>query len=185
MAIPERFACDHLHRFSGRHCFWMAELGGAPLPFQYFPGPEYSQKGEDRSITRGWLSIANWWISCSSYDITPHVTLFHWDSPQALETEYGSWRSRQMAQDLCRLCSDSCEAFGRSHIPLDYPERNFFVSPISDTELIKYPKWLLVRWSRPQRKSGKPLTMLCFSPWSGVSGDSCLFPPALFGCAGG
>ena len=32
--------------------------------------------------------------------ITPYVTLFHWDSPQALEDLYGSWQSRQMAQDF-------------------------------------------------------------------------------------
>ncbi|MBI4782387.1 MAG: beta-glucosidase [Oscillatoriophycideae cyanobacterium NC_groundwater_1537_Pr4_S-0.65um_50_18] len=32
--------------------------------------------------------------------ITPHATLFHWDSPQALEDLYGSWLSREMAQDF-------------------------------------------------------------------------------------
>jgi beta-glucosidase len=26
------------------------------------------------------------------YGITPHATLFHWDSPQALEDLYGSWQ---------------------------------------------------------------------------------------------
>ncbi|PSN12030.1 beta-glucosidase, partial [filamentous cyanobacterium CCP5] len=34
------------------------------------------------------------------YGITPHATLFHWDSPQALEDRYGSWRSRAMAKDF-------------------------------------------------------------------------------------
>ncbi|TVR44779.1 MAG: beta-glucosidase [Planctomycetota bacterium] len=32
--------------------------------------------------------------------ITPHITCFHWDSPLALETRYGSWRSRQIADDF-------------------------------------------------------------------------------------
>ncbi|NJR59668.1 MAG: beta-glucosidase [Cyanobacteria bacterium CRU_2_1] len=34
------------------------------------------------------------------HDITPHATLFHWDSPQALEDLYGSWRSREIAKDF-------------------------------------------------------------------------------------
>ncbi|MEB3360194.1 MAG: GH1 family beta-glucosidase [Synechococcales bacterium] len=34
------------------------------------------------------------------HGITPHVTLFHWDSPQALEDRYGSWQSWEMAKDF-------------------------------------------------------------------------------------
>ncbi|MBW4420180.1 MAG: beta-glucosidase [Myxacorys californica WJT36-NPBG1] len=34
------------------------------------------------------------------HNITPYATLFHWDSPAALEQKYGSWRSREMAQDF-------------------------------------------------------------------------------------
>lgn len=37
--------------------------------------------------------------------ITPHATLFHWDSPQALEDLYGSWQSRQMADDYADYVS--------------------------------------------------------------------------------
>lgn len=39
------------------------------------------------------------------HDITPHVTLFHWDSPESLEKRYGSWRSREMAQDFADYAS--------------------------------------------------------------------------------
>jgi beta-glucosidase len=39
------------------------------------------------------------------HDIQPMITLFHWDSPQALETRYGSWRSREMAQDFADYVS--------------------------------------------------------------------------------
>jgi len=40
-------------------------------------------------------------VDClQEYGITPHATLFHWDSPQALEDRYSSWRSREMAQDF-------------------------------------------------------------------------------------
>jgi beta-glucosidase len=39
------------------------------------------------------------------YGITPAITLFHWDSPLALEQRYGSWRSREMAQDFADYAS--------------------------------------------------------------------------------
>ena len=39
------------------------------------------------------------------HGITPYATLFHWDSPQALEDRYGSWRSREMAQDFADYVS--------------------------------------------------------------------------------
>lgn len=39
------------------------------------------------------------------HGITPWATLFHWDSPQALEDRYGSWRSREMAKDFADYVS--------------------------------------------------------------------------------
>ena len=44
--------------------------------------------------------------------ITPHVTIFHWDSPQALEDRYGSWRSRQMADDFAEYVKVCVQRFG-------------------------------------------------------------------------
>ncbi len=44
--------------------------------------------------------------------ITPHATLFHWDSPQALEKRYGSWRSREMAQDFADYCTATVSRLG-------------------------------------------------------------------------
>ena len=44
--------------------------------------------------------------------ITPHVTLFHWDSPQALEDRYGSWRSRQIADDFAEYVNVCVQRFG-------------------------------------------------------------------------
>ena len=31
-------------------------------------------------------------------DITPYATLFHWDLPQALESKYGGWRSKEVSK---------------------------------------------------------------------------------------
>lgn len=44
--------------------------------------------------------------------ITPHATLFHWDSPQALEDLYGSWRDRQMADDYADYVSTVVSRLG-------------------------------------------------------------------------
>jgi len=44
--------------------------------------------------------------------ITPHATLLHWDSPQALEELYGSWRSREMAKDFAEYCSQTVRRLG-------------------------------------------------------------------------
>jgi beta-glucosidase len=44
--------------------------------------------------------------------IAPVITLFHWDSPQALETRYGSWQSREMAQDFADYAAIVVAALG-------------------------------------------------------------------------
>jgi len=46
------------------------------------------------------------------YGITPHATLFHWDSPQALEDRYGSWQSREMAYDFADYVTAVVERLG-------------------------------------------------------------------------
>jgi beta-glucosidase len=47
-----------------------------------------------------------------NHGITPHATLFHWDSPQALENLYGSWRSREMAKDFADYCGQTVKRLG-------------------------------------------------------------------------
>jgi beta-glucosidase len=37
-----------------------------------------------------------------SAGIAPYVTLFHWDTPQALEDKYGGWRSRKTGEAFAR-----------------------------------------------------------------------------------
>jgi beta-glucosidase len=46
------------------------------------------------------------------HGITPHATLFHWDSPQALEQRYGSWQSREMAQDFADYVTATVSRLG-------------------------------------------------------------------------
>ncbi|ORX36109.1 glycoside hydrolase family 1 protein [Kockovaella imperatae] len=45
--------------------------------------------------------------------ITPYVTLYHWDCPQALEDRYGGWRDKdEIVQDFRRYAQVCFEAFG-------------------------------------------------------------------------
>ncbi|ESK96275.1 beta-glucosidase [Moniliophthora roreri MCA 2997] len=46
--------------------------------------------------------------------ITPCVTLYHWDLPQALHDRYGGWLDRRVIEDFVRYCEICFEAFGNS-----------------------------------------------------------------------
>lgn len=45
--------------------------------------------------------------------IQPLVTLYHWDIPQALEDEYGGWRSEAVVEDFANFADMAFRAFGR------------------------------------------------------------------------
>eukprot|EP00638_Chattonella_subsalsa_P001804 CAMPEP_0117751774 /NCGR_PEP_ID=MMETSP0947-20121206/11185_1 /TAXON_ID=44440 /ORGANISM="Chattonella subsalsa, Strain CCMP2191" /LENGTH=508 /DNA_ID=CAMNT_0005570239 /DNA_START=61 /DNA_END=1584 /DNA_ORIENTATION=+ len=44
--------------------------------------------------------------------ITPFVTLWHWDTPQGLEDEYGSWLSEEITEDFNTYVDVCFQAFG-------------------------------------------------------------------------
>ncbi|GAU47799.1 hypothetical protein TSUD_263300 [Trifolium subterraneum] len=44
--------------------------------------------------------------------IQPHVTLYHWDLPQALEDEYGGWVSRRIIKDFTAYADICFREFG-------------------------------------------------------------------------
>jgi beta-glucosidase len=91
-------ACDHYHRYE-QDIQLMVKLGIQHYRFSIawsrivpegrgcvnLAGIDFYQRLVDGLLAQG---------------ITPHATLFHWDSPQALEDRYGSWRSREMALDF-------------------------------------------------------------------------------------
>lgn len=49
---------------------------------------------------------------CVRLGIKPAITLFHWDTPQALEDRYGGWRSREIVDDFVHYAKVCFEAFG-------------------------------------------------------------------------
>ena len=91
-------ACDHYHRYE-EDVKWMAELGVKNYRFSI----AWSRIIPDGrgTVNEAGIDFYKRLVDClRQHGITPHATLFHWDSPQALETLYGSWRSREMAQDF-------------------------------------------------------------------------------------
>jgi beta-glucosidase len=90
-------ACDHYHRYE-EDVKWMAALGVKHYRFSV-AWPRIIPEGRGAVNQKG-IDFYQRLVDClQQHGITPHATLFHWDSPQALEDRYGSWRSRTMAQD--------------------------------------------------------------------------------------
>jgi beta-glucosidase len=90
-------ACDHYHRYPD-DVKLMADLGIKHYRFS-IAWPRVIPDGRG-SVNEAGVDFYRRLVDClRDHGITPHATLFHWDSPQALEDRYGSWRSREMAQD--------------------------------------------------------------------------------------
>ena len=96
-------ACDHYHRFA-EDVALMAALGVKHYRFS-LAWPRIIPDGRGAVNQAGIDFYKRLLDALEAHNITPHVTLFHWDSPQALETRYGSWRSREMAQDFAEYVS--------------------------------------------------------------------------------
>jgi beta-glucosidase len=91
-------ACDHYHRYP-EDVKLMADLGIKHYRFSL----SWSRVLPDGrgKINEPGLDFYRRLVDCLlQQGITPHATLFHWDSPQALEDRYGSWLNRQMAYDF-------------------------------------------------------------------------------------
>ena len=91
-------ACDHYHRYEADIAL-MAKLGIKHYRFS-LAWPRIVPEGRG-SVNQAGIDYYKRLVDClRHHGITPHATLFHWDSPQALEDRYGSWRSREIAQDF-------------------------------------------------------------------------------------
>ena len=89
-------ACDHYHRYR-EDIELMASLGIKHYRFS-LSWSRLIPEGRGAINKRG-LDFYQRLVDCLlEYHITPYITLFHWDSPQALENSYGSWQSREIAQ---------------------------------------------------------------------------------------
>ncbi|NEP50335.1 MAG: family 1 glycosylhydrolase, partial [Moorea sp. SIO3C2] len=91
-------ACDHYHRYK-EDIELMVKLGIKDYRFS-IAWPRIIPDGRGKVNQEG-VDFYKRLVDCLlDHGITPHATLFHWDSPQALEDKYKSWLSRQMAFDF-------------------------------------------------------------------------------------
>ncbi len=91
-------ACDHYHRFE-EDVQLMVALGITQYRFS-IAWPRIVPEGRG-AVNQAGIDFYSRLVDCLlTHGIEPVPTLFHWDSPQALETRYGSWQSREMAQDF-------------------------------------------------------------------------------------
>ncbi len=84
-------ACDHYHRYREDFAL-MRSLGIAQYRLS-IAWPRIYPEGDGRINTAGLDFYHRLFDAMAAHGITPWVTLFHWDLPQALE-ERGGWTSR-------------------------------------------------------------------------------------------
>ncbi|MGA7937274.1 MAG: GH1 family beta-glucosidase [Kovacikia sp.] len=103
-------ACDHYHLYE-TDVKLMAELGIKHYRFSIAWSRIIPDgRGE---VNQAGVDFYKRLVDClQNHGITPHATLFHWDSPQALEDKYGSWRSREMAKDYADYVTATVSRLG-------------------------------------------------------------------------
>jgi beta-glucosidase len=102
-------ACDHYHRVE-EDLDLLAALGLNAYRFslawpRLFPG------GDGAREERGFDHYARLIDGLLARGITPVVTLYHWDLPQALE-DRGGWRSRDTAERFAEYAAACFDAYG-------------------------------------------------------------------------
>lgn len=105
-----RVACDHYHHYR-EDIKLMASLGIKHYRFS-LSWCRLIPEGRG-AVNEAGIDFYQRLVDCLlEYDITPYVTLFHWDSPQALENLYGSWQSREIAQDFANYAGLAVSRLG-------------------------------------------------------------------------
>ncbi len=105
-----RVACDHYHRFE-EDVKLMAEMGLKGYRFS-IAWSRIMPEGTGRVNQAGLDFYKRLLDALERHGITPYATLFHWDSPQALEDRFGSWQSPEMANAFAEYCQVVVRALG-------------------------------------------------------------------------
>jgi beta-glucosidase len=96
-------ACDHYHRYL-EDVQLMAKLGVKHYRLSV-SWPRVMPDGTG-AVNEAGIGFYERLIDCLlAHGITPHVTLFHWDTPQALEDRYLGWRDRQISDHFADYVS--------------------------------------------------------------------------------
>ncbi len=130
-SIPEgttdfKVASDHYHRYK-EDIALMAEMGFKEYRFS-IAWPRIIPDGDGEINPKGIEFYNNLINELVKYNITPVVTLYHFDLPLALQEKYGGWASRQCIKDYERYVRVCFENFGdRVHYWLTINEQNMMI----------------------------------------------------------
>ena len=103
-------ACDHYHRYA-EDLALMAALGARHYRLS-IAWPRIFPTGWGEPNPAG-LAFYNRVIDKAlELGLTPWVTMFHWDLPQALEDDFGGWRGRETVDAFSRYAETLVKAFG-------------------------------------------------------------------------
>lgn len=105
---PE-IACDHYHRYRADFAL-MRELGLRHYRLS-LAWPRIFPDGDGAVNQRGLDFYHRLFDALEAHEITPWVTMFHWDLPQALEAR-GGWRTRGVVDAFARYADTVVQAFG-------------------------------------------------------------------------
>ena len=103
-------ACDHYHRFDQDFAL-MRRLGIRHYRLS-LAWPRIVPDGDGVVNQAGLDFYHRIFDSLERHGITPWVTMFHWDLPQALE-DLGGWRARGVTDAFARYADTIVQAYGR------------------------------------------------------------------------
>ena len=102
-------ACDHYHRFE-EDVALMASLNVRAYRFS-IAWPRVQPRGEGAWNEAGFAFYDRLIDALQSRGIAPHLTLYHWDLPQALQ-EKGGWMSRDTVNRFADYAVEVARCFG-------------------------------------------------------------------------
>jgi beta-glucosidase len=103
-------ACDSYHRVD-EDIALMKETGLDAYRFS-IAWPRIFPAGEGEVNPKGLDWYSRFVDKLLAAGIKPYATLFHWDTPQALEDKYGGWRSRQTSEAFARYAETVVKHLG-------------------------------------------------------------------------
>ncbi len=103
-------ACDHYHRFE-QDVELMEWLGLNAYRFS-ISWPRVQPDGSGGWNEAGFAFYDRLIDRLLRAHIKPHITLYHWDLPQALQTAFGGWQSRQVASLFAEYAAEVARRFG-------------------------------------------------------------------------
>lgn len=101
---------DHYHRYK-EDIALMAEAGFNEFRFS-IAWTRIIPDGDGEVNPAGVAHYHDVIDTCLANGITPVVTLYHFDLPQALQEKYGGWASRQCIDDFVRYCGVCFQEYG-------------------------------------------------------------------------